>query len=294
MFRLGAISDELSPNTVRALDLAQSLGLREVEIHTTWSANIEQLSDKQVDRLNLSLAERGLSVCCVSSTVFLRCHLDDRQEAIPELSDFRSIEGLYANHLRALERSLVVANKLDAPFVRVFGFWQGGVTTEDSFQQAAEKFTFPLKMAQANGVPLVLENCPHTYFDWGARAAQLVALINSPWLRLLWDPCTGLRSREPDYLGALDAIRPYLAHVHAKDIVIDAGLKRGRAYVPVGEGEVRWKEIMIRLVRAGYDGVLSLEPHHVGADGTRESAAVASFNGLRRIYDRVVLRSTFA
>jgi len=98
----------------------------------------------------------------------------------------------------------------------------------------------------------------------------------------------------PNTGRALDAIRPYLAHVHAKDMVIDAGLKRGRVYVPVGEGEVRWKEIVASLVHTGYDGVLSLETHHVGADSTRESATVASYNGLRRIYDQVVFQSTVA
>lgn len=287
MFRLGTITDELSPNVERALKMASQLGVIDVEIHTAWNTNVEELTDAQVDWLKEALAAFRLRVPVISSTIFLRCSLLDSSEAVPRLPGFRAIGGGYADHLRALGRVFEVARILEAHILRIFGFWREGPTTEEVEQLAAERLGPALELAREAGVVLALETCPHSYFDWGIRAARLVQRINSPWLRLLWDPAGAYRAGEPDYLAPYPTLRPYLAHVHVKDMVVNPCLPRGRAYVPVGQGEINWKEIMTRLVRDGYDGVLSLETHHMGPDGRRESAAKASFAGLARLYRAV-------
>lgn len=289
MFRLGAITDEVSPNTEHALDLVQRWSLSDVEVHTVWAENIEALTNSEVQQLRQQLDNRGLRTCCISSTVFLRCYLDDRYDPIDWQTRFKSIGGTYADHLQALARSLEIAALLDAPLVRIFGFWRAGPTSEDIYTQAAERLQKPIELAQTAKVRLALENCPHTYFDWGQRAAQLVDLINSPWLGLLWDPCSSLRSGQADYLAGYDAFRSRIMHVHAKDMRVDSGSKHDRAYVPVGRGEIDWPEIIQRLACDGYAGVISLETHHLGPDGTQETAAAESINGLKRITNQVLI-----
>lgn len=284
MFQLGAISDELSPDIERALDLAAELGLKQIELHTALGRTVEEWDDEQISWLQAALNQRGLSVCCISSTVFLRCHLVANSASIPPLPGFRSIEGSYQQHLAALERCLEIAQRFCAPVVRIFGFWRTGPTNTEIFTLASHKLSHAAQMAASKGVRLALENCPHTYFDWGKRAVKLIAEVGSPSLGMLWDPCSSLRSGEPDYLAHSSEISRYLLHIHAKDIVIDSQLKRGRKYVPVLQGQVNWTEIFLRLKRSGYDGVVCLETHHNGPDGTRESAARASFAGLLRVY----------
>ena len=75
---------------------------------------------------------------------------------------------------------------------------------------------------------------------------------------------------------------------YASDPPVDARLKRGRKYVPVGQGQVDWFDIFDNLRRSGYDGVVCLETHHNCPDGRRESAAKASFAGLRGVYRQVM------
>jgi L-ribulose-5-phosphate 3-epimerase len=215
----------------------------------------------------------------------------DSNEAVPRLPGFRAIGGAYTDHLRALGRALEVARILQAPIVRIFGFWREGPTTDEVEQLAAERLGPAIELACEAGVVLALETCPHSYFDWGIRTARLVQRIDSPWLRLLWDPAGAYRAGELDYLAPYPALRPYLAHVHVKDMVVDPSLPRGLAYVPVGHGEIDWKKIMTWLVHDGYDGVLSLETHHLGPDGRRESAATASFAGLARLYRAITARA---
>jgi sugar phosphate isomerase/epimerase len=283
MLRLGAITDEVSPNFERALDMICDWGVRDVEVHTVWSKNVESLTDSEVIRLWRMIEMRSLRVCCISSTVFLRCHLDDRDEPIVWRTRFRSIGGAYAIHLRALARSLEIAAMVGAPLVRVFGFWKDGPTTEDTYRRAAERLAQPIQMAQAAGVRLALENCPHTYFDWGERAAHLLDLIDSPWLGLLWDPCSSVRSGESDYLSGYGRFQTRVVHVHAKDIRVDPALKHGRAYLPIEQGNLDWHRIVACLARDSWEGVICLETHHLAADGTKETAATASFGGLSQI-----------
>jgi L-ribulose-5-phosphate 3-epimerase len=287
MIRLGAINDELSPNFERALDLAVDLGIQELEIHTLGRKTVEDLTPTEVRRVQQGLQQRQLHVCNISSTAFLRCHLDDRDEEIVWRTPFRSIQGRYTDHIRGLECTLQIAQELQAPLVRIFGFWQDEPLTEAIYQQAAERLTKPIQMAQAAGIPLALENCPHSYFDWGQRAISLVEMIASPWLRLLWDPCSGTRSGEPDVLAAYPQIRRCLAHVHAKDVRFNPGGKRDHFYVPIGQGQMDWRGILSRLKEDGYQGVVCIETHHMGPDGTKESAAIATFNGLKEIMQGV-------
>lgn len=289
MFRLGAITDELSTDILQALDLAQQHGLQDVEIHTAWGTNIEQLSTQQIEQLRDLLDSRGLRACCISSTVFLRCHLDGPGDTIPPIAGFDSIAGTYEQHLTALERCFQIAAALDAPLIRVFGFWGPGTSASEAvYHAAAEKLAHAARMAESAGVVLALENCPHTGFCRGEQAARLVALVESPALRMLWDPGNAFRCGEQDYLAAYDAVRPRLAHVHAKDLLVSPELERGRAYVQIGTGQLDWRSILLRLARDGYAGVVALEPHYVAEDGTQESAGAASIQGLQRIRDEVV------
>ncbi len=179
MLRLGAIANELSRSTERAFTMAQEWGLSEIELHTVWEKNIEMLNNGEVGRLKDLLHKHQLHLCCLSSTVFLRCHLDDRDEPIEWHTSFLSIDGRYAEHLHALERCLAIATELEAPMVRIFGFWRTGPTLEETFQEAAERIRPGIRMAEAAGIPLALENCPHTYFDWGTAIAIEAGILNN-------------------------------------------------------------------------------------------------------------------
>jgi sugar phosphate isomerase/epimerase len=289
MFRLGAIVNEVSRDTERALSILEQWKVRDVEIHTAWGKSVELLSAQELQRLVDSLKSRQMKTCCVSSTVFLRCHLDDREEPIEWDSGFVSIEGNYQAHLDALECCFGIAEKFQAPMIRIFGFWRTGPTTDDVFQQAVERIGRAAVLAERAGFPLVLENCPHTYFDWGSRAAQLLEMLDTKWVRSLWDPANSIRADDPDYLSGYRLLRNRMMHVHAKDIRKDPSLPSGRAYVPVGRGLVDWKGILTQLSHDGYDGIVSLETHHVADDGSLETAARESFAGLASILEEMAL-----
>ena len=280
MFRLGAITDELSLTFDGALSLATELGIQDVEIHTVGRKSVEDLSPDEIVEVGKKLQDHNLKVCNISSTMFLRCHLVDDPQPIEWRTPFRSISGSYTDHLDKLARCLEIASRWQSPYVRVFGFWQEGPLTDEVLDKASDRMQKPVDMAKAAGIPLVLENCPHTYFDWGARAVKLVKRMNSPWFGFLWDPCAGIRNGEVDIMAPFEDIQPVLRHVHAKDMVFEPGSKHGHSYVPVGQGVLGWQKVVNRLAAGGYEGVVCIETHHLAADGSKETAARATWQGL--------------
>jgi sugar phosphate isomerase/epimerase len=74
---------------------------------------------------------------------------------------------------------------------------------------------------------------------------------------------------------------PYLAHLHVKGILVGENLPDGHRYVTIGRGQVDFRLLLGRLVSAGYEGLVSLEPHYALPRSGLEGAARESFESLR-------------
>jgi sugar phosphate isomerase/epimerase len=281
MFPISVINIEISYDIEQSLKTAREFGIKQIEIHSAWQKNIECMEVTEVKELKKLVEKYNLTVSCISSTLFLRAYLDDRDEIAPELKGFKAISGDYSHHLNKLQYAFRAAQILETPLVRVFPFQKAEILTEDVFSRAAEKFALPAKLAKENGVTLVMETCPHTSFGWGKNAAKLIRMIDSPALKLLWDPAGAIRAGEPDCLQSISDILPLVRHVHAKDIVVLPD--GGREYLSIGKGQIPWMTIFQALRANQYSGVISLEPHFHGQDGSKTSAIKESLEGLNRI-----------
>jgi sugar phosphate isomerase/epimerase len=281
MFAISVINIEISYDIEEALKSVHELGIEHIEIHSAWGKNIECLEDSELQELKRLTDTYNLKIPCISSTLFLRTYLDDRDEIAPEIKGFRAIFGDYKYQLKMLHRAFRAAEILDSPLVRVFPFQKVEVLTEDIFSIAAEKFAVPAKLAIENGFTLVMETCPHTSFGWGINATKLIQMIDSRAFKLLWDPAGSIRAGEPDCMQSISDIMQLAAHVHAKDILVLPN--GGREYLAVGKGQLPWMTILQSLRNANYSGVISLEPHFRGQDGSKVSAIKESLEGLRNM-----------
>lgn len=287
MFRLGAVTDEVNSNFEQALDVIGELGIRDIEIHTLWGTHIEALSDEQVKDLSQILKQRNLRPVVLDSTIFLRCQLNTGE--IPEnwSARFQSISGSYDQHLDWLERCLNISHYLDAPYVRIFGFWRNGDTTDKVITEITARLREATSIAARTGVTLVLENCPHTFLGQTRQALQVIRAIDSPWLRLLWDPANAYRSGESDFTNMITDTIPYLTNMHVKGIILDDKLSKGLQYVRLDHGEVDFHSLLSGLLKANYSGVVSIEPHYTTKNGGIEGAARESFTSLSKIVDSI-------
>jgi L-ribulose-5-phosphate 3-epimerase len=285
MVRLGAITDEISDDLERSLALFNEWGAQDVEIHTLWGSSIERLDADEVERLRRLLDDRGLRAWMLSSTVFLRCRILGGSP--PEAWDrrFDSIPGTYAEHVAALHRCLETATALGAPLIRVFGFWPEAGNPDAVTEEIVTRLREAADLAARYGIALAVENCPHSQLDQTHKVLEVLEAVRSPWLRLLWDPSNAWRCGEADPVGIIDRAMPHLAHMHLKGIRLGGGLSAGRAYVPLDEGDVDYRQLLAGVLAAGYTGVFSLEPHYVRPRTGREGAARESMVRLQRLLD---------
>jgi L-ribulose-5-phosphate 3-epimerase len=283
MLRLCAITDEISPSFERSLDLLSEWGMKDAEIHSLWDTSIELLTEEQASQLERLLAEHDLRPAVLDSTVFLRCLLHGEEPPEAWSKRFQSLGGSYDQHLAWLEACLRTARRIGAPLVRIFGFWREGPATEAVIHEIEDRLQAAVEMAASAGVVLALETCPHTYLDQTRPTLEVLRALDSPWLRLLWDPSNAFRSGDADVADLVAEAFPYLAHLHVKGILVGENLPDGHRYVTIGRGQVDFRLLLGGLVSAGYKGLVSLEPHYALPRSGLEGAARESFESLRGI-----------
>lgn len=145
--------------------------------------------------------------------------------------------------------ALDAAAALGARFIRVFGDRFVGDPAEN-LADLADVLRTVCAYAAPRGVSVLLE----THGDYVA-SAQLRALalrVNRPAFGLIWD-VEHTHTADADQRAAfLDALYPWIRHVHLKDC-------RDGRLCRVGTGTLPLADLCRSLMRRGYDGYFSLE-----------------------------------
>ncbi|MGH9360812.1 MAG: sugar phosphate isomerase/epimerase family protein, partial [Thermoanaerobaculia bacterium] len=114
-------------------------------------------------------------------------------------------------------------------------------------------------IADEAGVTLVHENCS----GWGGlapeRTLDLLGAVRSPSLKLVFDTGNPAQYGQ-DSWAYYEAVRDHIAYVHIKDYLRPEKPGDEQASYP-GEGICRVRDIVRDLLRRGYDGGFSIEPH---------------------------------
>jgi sugar phosphate isomerase/epimerase len=285
MIRVGTITDQVSMDFEKALTYIDNLGLRYIEIHALWNKNIEELTDEEVQRAKGLVEAHDMRVSLISSTLFLQCHLDDEGGEFESIDDyFITIYGDYDRHMAALKRCIDLCEVFETDKIRVFGFIEEKPLDDDeAVKRIAEKLKRPVELVEGAGLSLVLENCPHTYLQYGSRTGRVVEAVGSKSIRALWDPANALRSGGSPFPEDYGYIRNLVSHVHAKDMSFEGEPH----FIPLGEGTIDYKGILKSLHEDGFDGVLSLEPEYVDPAGGRPEGCRRAYEGIRRVADEL-------
>ncbi len=246
MFRLGVISDEVSQDFERVMQVLQEFGVPTVEPRSVWDKNPQQLEDEDIARMKALMAQYGIE-CCSIATPFLKCDVGDAEQ--------------YAEHLGILRRCLALAQELGAPVIRTFVFWRTG-PARDVWQRLLDAYEEPVKLAEEAGVTLCLENEASTHLATAQETAEFCAAVNHPRVRAIWDPANEVYAEEGvlPFPDAFERIRPWMIHMHIKDAV--KGPDGEARCVPVGDGGyIDYPAQFRALMDMGYEGVCSLETH---------------------------------
>ena len=156
-----------------------------------------------------------------------------------------------------MRRIIRVANKLDAPYIRIFSFYRTeGQTQQDARDAVLERMTLLAREAESAGVVLLHENEKGIYGDTPERVLDIIESVGSPALRVAWDSANFVQVGVVPFTDGYALLRPHLEYLQVKDAVAATG-----AVVTSGNGDGELPEPLTALRDDGYRGFASLEPH---------------------------------
>jgi len=275
--KLSVITDEISQEFEHALDVMLEYGVHAAELRGLWGSNIGELTPEQVERAKRALSERGMAVSCLA-TPFYKCDLGEETASVAGQMHLARARG-HGEQMALLERCCALAHAFGTPYIRVFTFWRRGELTPEIEARIVESFAEPIRIAEREGVTLVLENEHACFICTGAETGRVVRAIGSPRVRVCWDPGNALAAGERPYPDGYEAVRGLVDHVHVKDAALqpDGSPK----WCVVGQGAVGYAGQIEALRTDGYTGHLSLETHYVPEGGTPEDGSRECLAALR-------------
>lgn len=239
----------------------------------TSHINVDGLSQGQGADIKAGLAENGVSISGLGYYPNpLHKEADHRDEVIGHLM-----------------KVITAASTMEVPVVNTFLGGDRSMNVDENWARAIEIFNPIVAHAQASGVRLCFENCPmiFSYDEW--PGGHNIAYSPKIWRRIFeqWGEAVGMNF-DPSHLiwQFIDQTRfikefgPQMAHVHAKDVMIDQDglyengtMSTGMGWqVPrlCGLGDVDWSGFFSGLYRAGYDGPVIIEHEDRDFEGTED------------------------
>lgn len=245
MWTLSGFADEISKDLGEQIDLLTQLGIKHVEFRSAWGTKVLDLTQEQLDRAKSMLDAAGITLSSVGS----------------DLGKIQ-ITDPFEDHLRRAEHGVEVAKFFGAPYIRMFSFFvPEGEDPTPYRDEVMARTRAMVDLAEAGGVTLLHENEKDIYGDTPERVVDLMATIDSPNYRAIFDPANYVQCGVKPVDEAYPLVRPYTDYIHCKDasasIVVD-GLNK---VLPAGEGDGQFPELIAALKADGYDGFFSIEPH---------------------------------
>jgi L-ribulose-5-phosphate 3-epimerase len=270
-FRTAAITDEFSPDIEIATRSMAEIGMRGAELRMVFGKNILDLSDEELDRAIAIVRGQGLEIISISSPV-LKCVLPDAPEVDSRFQkDMFASKHTFDDQPRLAARAFEIADRTGARIVRVFSYWRT-VRPEECFDRIVAALHGLADQAAEHGVTIGIENEHACNVGTAAETARVLAALDHPNLKVVWDPANALVAGEnpfPEGYGKLPPAR--IAHVHAKDCFVQ---DHTPSWGPLGECTLDWKGQIAALVRDGYRGWISLETHWPGPGGDKHQASM--------------------
>ena len=251
------ISDEAGQAIDTQIKAHVELGWEYLELRMVDGKNLTEIPEDAFDAVCDKVAAAGMKVSCFGSAIAnwarpISCDpqvdVDDLARAIPRM------QRMGTQFIRVMSYPNDAENPLSD------GAWR---------DEAVRRMKVMARMAEDGGVILAHENCS----GWGGLSAEnsniLLAEVNSPALKVVFDtgnPVTYGQDAWQYYLDVFESI----VYVHIKDAKKVDGEDR---YCYCGDGDGCVKEIVGDLLAKGYGGGFSIEPHLAAVIHTGQQAS---------------------
>jgi sugar phosphate isomerase/epimerase len=240
MWTLSGFADEIDPDLTTQCEVLNQLGITFIELRSAWDVNVLDLSDEQLTQVEEILKAHSIKVSSIGSPIG-KINIEDDFEA----------------HLQRMDRALQVAQRLGAPYIRLFSFFlREDQAPADHRDEVIRRMKALAHAATGYDVVLLHENEKEIFGDVPDRVLDMVESVGSPQLRLAWDAANYVQCGIRPFTDGYAKLRKHLEYVQIKDALSATG-----EVVPAGEGDGQVRETIRALRADGFDGFFSMEPH---------------------------------
>jgi sugar phosphate isomerase/epimerase len=268
-FVVSGFGDEISADPREQLEVLGSLGISHLDLRGAWGKNVLDFDADDIELLRAALASAGARVAMIASPIGKS---DIVQAAEHEMG--------------RLETAIRLADAFGTPLIRVFSYYHPTVEYDACRADVIERLRAWARRAEAAGKTLLLENEVNLWGDTPERCRDVLAAVDSSALRFTLDTGNFASIGVASHDAAYPLLRPWLAHCQIKDVRTS-----DKKVVPAGEGDGQIPEILAALVRDGYRGYLSLEPHLALAGKAGGFSGPEEFARAARALDALIARA---
>jgi len=242
------IADEAGKDIQTQIKAHQALGWDHIEIRLIngKNASTAALSDDEFSAAVDAIEAAGLTVAGFGSAIgnWSRPITNDVQEDIDDLK-------------LVVERM----KRVNCKYIRTMS-WVQNETPEDEWRDiAVQRYKQLALIAEDAGIYLLHENCTGWACNDAERMVQFHELVGSDHVGVLYDIGNVVGHGCADPWGFYQTIRPLITYVHIKDVKPDEKGCASSNYAFPGEGNAMVPQIIADLLKTGYDGIVSIEPH---------------------------------
>lgn len=258
------IGDEAGSSVDLQIKATKQLGWNYIELRAIDGENINYISEAKFDEVVEKLKQSSIRVNCIASSI-ANWNKDPRKD-----EDFEK-------SFDELKRAIPRMQRLGTNMIRgmSFALLEDSYNDEDLEKLIFKKLKILVEICQDAGIFYLHENCMNHFSQSYEHMKRLIDRINSPAFKILFDtgnpPITDNRMgqnpfRKQDSWEVYCYLKECIYHVHIKDCKFirerDDVFPEAKYTLP-GEGDGNVRRIVKDLLRRGYNGYFSIEPHLV-------------------------------
>ena len=242
MAQLSAFADEAAEKFTDQIDFLCQQKIGHIELRFCDGKNIMDLNQSELSNIKRILQDHAIKVSAIGSPIG-KISLDEPFPA----------------HLEKFKHALKLAQYFDTPMIRIFSYYPpAGKNIADCRSEVTDRLTAQVDLLNDQNITLVHENEAGIYGQTASRCLDLVQTINSPKLKLAYDPGNFVATEKitNNMETCWPLLKNYVAHIHIKDRKVNAET----GCLP-GAGDAQIKQLLTELAKSNYPGFLTLEPH---------------------------------
>lgn len=277
---ISGFADEIDPSLDKQIEVIKKLGISHIEMRGVDGKGLVEYPLDEVKKIKEKLDANGIKLSAIGSPI-----------------GKIQITDAFEEHFELFKHTVEIAKIMETPYIRMFSFFMPeGEEPEKYKEEVFRRMGMFVEYAKQQNVVLLHENEKEIYGDVAVRCKEILDEFACDHFHAVFDFANFVQCKQ-DTKEAYEMLKPYISYIHIKDAVWESG-----KVVPAGYGDGNVKEILADLIKNGYEGVFSLEPHLADFSGfsaleqgetekkeplSGEEAYTTAYNALKKIIEEL-------